>query len=591
MRKTLLLIIFQIIATNAITAQTQTPKWETLVDQNTPHCVVVRDSLVYIASDNGLTIRNLAGKIVNNFPNVNGFPQPVRELTFDANGTLYMIGMNSVIHTFDGKNWATPYPSFKEPFSSAQALGTDQKGRILLQYYKRKLICIAKGNEERDSLPFGQDYEKTNTLIEDKNGRLWCGSDWGLYYREKGKWTKMPDVTPVNEAVEHPQTKDIWFAHEGGGVSCWNGTTLKKYTTNQGLAHNDVPGITVDKNGNLWILTEKGVQEWDKNWKLLAQFNKANGYDLDNSRGNITADKQGNIWVCGRIGLHRFDGQTWTSLFTDGAISYLKSYLSDSKGRLWLGGSVERMACKEANRWTYTKFNIPPSRLLIPLVTGIVETNDGKVWASTAQGLFSYENSDWKPVLPYATEMISALVKAPNGSIYMSTQSGISCYKGGNWQKTNAEHGNVEALLPARNGDLWYAAPFGKGLVRVLKNGTVERIFEGENALPNEWVYCLHEDEKGNIWVGTQRGYAVFDGQTWKATKLYKEILSIGQSADGAIWMGTRREGVYKKVGDKLESYMPEGLPKDFGISASQIRPYKNGISFTFETSLYFLTY
>ena len=51
---------------------------------------------------------------------------------------------------------------------------------------------------------------------------------------------------------------NIWFATQGGGVSKYDGNSFVSYTTEQGLASNNVLSIAEDNSGNLWFGTYGG---------------------------------------------------------------------------------------------------------------------------------------------------------------------------------------------------------------------------------------------------------------------------------------------------------------------------------------------
>ncbi len=97
--------------------------------------------------------------------------------------------------------------------------------------------------------------------------------------------------------------------------------------------------------------------------------------------------------------------------------------------------------------------------------------------------------------------------------------------KGGTWKSFNPGSvlgGNflVSDILAASNGIKWVVRPRGFGLLVFDDGGTIEdtsddqyRVlnnFEGSGGLPSLDVYCVAEDLEGQIWVGTNRGPAVF---------------------------------------------------------------------------------
>jgi hypothetical protein len=92
----------------------------------------------------------------------------------------------------------------------------------------------------------------------------------------------------------------------------------------------------------------------------------------------------------------------------------------------------------------------------------------------------------------------------------------------------------------------------------------------GSGALPSKEVYCIMEDMDGRIWIGTQKGVAVFyapanvfNGGNYDAEKIYVQQDGVTQTLletetiqtlaiDGANrkWIGTMRSGVFLMSAD-----------------------------------------
>lgn len=78
----------------------------------------------------------------------------------------------------------------------------------------------------------------------------------------------------------------------------------------------------------------------------------------------------------------------------------------------------------------------------------------------------------------------------------------------------------VSDILAASNGYKWIIRPRGNALLVFDDNGTLDNTsddrykllnnFPGSGGLPSQDVFCVAEDETGQIWVGTNRGVAVF---------------------------------------------------------------------------------
>jgi signal transduction histidine kinase/CheY-like chemotaxis protein/ligand-binding sensor domain-containing protein len=111
------------------------------------------------------------------------------------------------------------------------------------------------------------------TGYEDSHGRLWIGTRMGLLMLSEGELVP-PDeealrsLSPVYLIVEDPACQ-LWFGTDSG-AGCWDGTTLRHFGTDEGLAGLEANRAAghVDSRGRLWIGTDSGVslyrQELDR---------------------------------------------------------------------------------------------------------------------------------------------------------------------------------------------------------------------------------------------------------------------------------------------------------------------------------------
>lgn len=133
----------------------------------------------------------------------------------------------------------------------------------------------------------------------------------------------------------------------------------------------------------------------------------------------------------------------------------------------------------------------------------------------------------------------------------------------------------VSDILAARNGYKWVVRPRGHALLVFDDGGTITDTgddqykilnnVEGSGGLPTQDVYCLAEDLDGQVWVGTNKGVAVFyvpdaifSGDDYDAQQilieqdgniqilLETEAVSVIK-VDGANrkWIGTQTSGAF----------------------------------------------
>jgi signal transduction histidine kinase/ligand-binding sensor domain-containing protein/DNA-binding response OmpR family regulator len=84
------------------------------------------------------------------------------------------------------------------------------------------------------------------------------------------------------------------------------------------------------------------------------------------------------------------------------------------------------------------------------------------------------------------------------------------------------------------------------------ENGNFDRITIMDG-LSQSSVYCIYQDKKGFIWLGTRDGLNKFDGYSFKSYKnssddpnsiSNNEVISISEDENGLLWIGTRGGGL-----------------------------------------------
>ncbi len=99
------------------------------------------------------------------------------------------------------------------------------------------------------------------------------------------------------------------------------------------------------------------------------------------------------------------------------------------------------------------------------------------------------------------------------------------------------------------------------------------RVFNDRDGLPQNSVEAMALDAQGYLWIGTQDGAARWDGQKWLLLPMPRRnlgnwVVSILQGSDGALWMGTRGDGVQRYKDGKWTHFgPPEGFPDTQAIS------------------------
>jgi len=187
-----------------------------------------------------------------------------------------------------------------------------------------------------------------------------------------------------NQIGELFQDRDgvLWFGTLGGGVSRYDGKTFTNFTIEDGLCGDYVSSIIQDPEGHFWFGTENGVSRYDGQ-----TFTPKDGL-ADGRVGPSFQDQDGNLWFgtyYNSDGITRFDGQTWTTFTTqDGlATNSVASILQDRNGDLWFAG---RGGVSRYDGQVFQTLTIRDG-LRGDYVRHVFEDRSGNIWFSTTRGV------------------------------------------------------------------------------------------------------------------------------------------------------------------------------------------------------------
>src|SRR5580693_9335460 len=144
-------------------------------------------------------------------------------------------------------------------------------------------------------------------------------------------------------------------------------------------------------------------------------------------------------------------------------------------------------------------------------ILSIAQTPDGYLWVGTAFGLSRFDGGRNDPKKPppnqhLPPDVISRLVAARDGTLWIGTANGLASWKNGKLIQY-AELGGLQirALVVDHEGSIWVGSggpPDGK--LCEIWNGSVR--CHPEMGGVTHGVFGLHEDGKGNLWVGLEIG-------------------------------------------------------------------------------------
>lgn len=310
--------------------------------------------------------------------------------------------------------------------------------------------------------------------------------------------------TLKNSCFDNPQKKQVseyireiyedkngvlWFGTNGDGICRYDGLKMQYFTKKDGLAGNQINGITEDKKGDIWLATDNGLSRYDG--KMFTNYTTKNGLS-DNQLLSILLDKKGNIWVGTMAGVNKFDGRKFHKIdlpkLEKAGISRFNqsvawSIMEDRKGNIWFGtdgGGLKKFDGKTF--YTYSQ----KQGLCSNNIRSVFEDEKGLVWLGTQGGGIS--RFDGKKFTNFSTKNglssndVWTIYEDKKHQLWFGTGGGgASRYDGKNFktfkETTGVTKNHVQSIWQDKRGNLWLG--FSGGLYRV-SGDLVENIPAGK---------------------------------------------------------------------------------------------------------------
>ncbi len=352
---------------------------EGLSDTHIFSIFIDREGTIWLATDRGLN--RLRRQIISTLSKADGLAEnEIYPILQAKDGSIY-IGTTRGLSRYKDGEFSQIDLSFADPFKfepSIQSLWEDLDGRLWIGVLGA--LFVIENGKARLLEGIFDGKTTVSAIYSDKFDNIWFGTEnqgivqykdgkvVGKYSTEKGLASN--DVKVIHEASDGT----FWFGTYGG-LSHFKDGKFTNYTTENGLASNSVRSITEDADGTLWVGTYDGGLSRFKDGKFFT-FNTNNGL-FNNGVFATVEDEKGNFWMSSNKGIFRVKKQQLND-FANGEIKYYESFaygkqdgmrttecnggrqpsaLKDSNGKIWFP-TLEGVAIVDPNALEIN--NIPP---------------------------------------------------------------------------------------------------------------------------------------------------------------------------------------------------------------------------------------
>ncbi|WP_154859582.1 two-component regulator propeller domain-containing protein [Cyclobacterium xiamenense] len=416
------------------------------------------------------------------------------------------------------------------------------------------------------SKPQGLKSNLITGLLEDQNGNIWFGTQYGGFSKYDGKnffhYFKKDAPNRAIRTLLEDASGNLLMATQGEGVVRFDGKRFFQFTSKEGLSHDDVYTLVKDSNGNLWMGTlGGGVSKFDGTH--VTTYTEKEGL-VSNIITGILEDKSGNLWFSSyEGGISKFDGTSFSNYTEAEGLStrLVLNAHEDRHGTIWLATEQGINKFDGENFYHYTE----KEGLSSDKMSGILEDQNGSLWFATrGGGVNKFDGNKFTHFTEkegLAINYVACMLEQKNGNLWFGTSGGgVSRYTKGFEQftvKMGLGNDFVSSILEDRSGNLWFGT-FSGGVTKY--DGSQFVHYTTREGLVHDIVRCMVEDKSGNLWFGTLGGLSKFDGQTFtnytKRDGMNSEIvLSILEDRAGDLWLGTHEGGVNRFDGENFTQY------------------------------------
>ena len=470
-------------------------------------------------------------------------------------------GVQSILEDRDGAIWVTRSRVRGVEGSLCRLLGEDLK-------------CFAKDESDGNPASFA------TSLAQDSSGGIWFGCQMLC------RWNGSSISHFMQEQIDHPSgdgvvglaagaAGSVWVAMDGVGpglgVRYFNNSSFASYvvpgfdgaairaisllldrnqtlwvgTASQGLYHihdghadhygaaqgltgDEVNSIYEDREGNLWITTDKGVDLFRD--IPIVSFSSTEGLRGGAEVNSVIARSDNSLWVGlrGALALIRSDSVALTTVADGRPIQDVYAQFADHLGQIWLGVNTTVMAY-QPGKLVAIKGKDGNRLDRIAKIFAFTEDIDGNIWA------VGYDDP----------KHVTHLLRIRDRRVREDTDL-----------SSLVPHAHFLGADPA--GGIWIGT--GDGKLAHYLNGVADIVSNGKSGATAVMMYDFSVDSAGVVWGGTSEGLYRWDHGKLSVMDSHNglpcdEIIAALKDDSGSLWLQSAKCGYMRIPAAELANW------------------------------------
>jgi len=332
-----------------------------------------------------------------------------------------------------------------------------------------------------------------------------------------------------------------------------------------GLSDPTIRSIYQDETNRMWFATHDGLNCFDGNNLREFRQQSDDSITINTHRiSEITGDKKGRIYLRATFGVIEFDLRTEKMRMI---IERNVSTIYNSNGFLWVGSQNTIQRYDTQNSKFSAIYTLPWDALRI---ISIYDDRKGNLWIATQDhGLLRFTVAEQKVIRILNHTHGRNILEDRDGNIWYTTQNDgvfkinpknlqlIKSFKHNPADESTISSGFNRSITQDDKGNIWIGTNNGLSCIE-YKTYNVSRYRNSSfaNSLTSSSILNLYTDNRGTVWIGTYFGGVnyfnpsnqnynyVVSGDNNKPT--YPAIGTFAEDRSGNVWVGSEGGGLYR---------------------------------------------
>jgi len=510
-------------------------------------------------------------------------------LTKDKNGHLWMYNTSGWVFIYDGMyfnpfqylggeklNWVIDILSDRE---GNVWLGTDN-GLLKVEFEEE----VQKAKTTRYLMEDGLVDNFINCLEEDGLGNIWIGTNKGVSLFDGHSFSNISTSNGlIDNTINQIYAEDensVWVLSENA-LNLYNGTNFQNFTSYTGLPSDHINTILKDQKENIWLGSIDGLHKIKVNKDGSISAQEFSNEELSNFEvTNILEDRNGILWLAtdrqGLVkydpngpsyfsfdaiaeidsdanvwfrtegeGVTKFDGKTFETFTNEQGLggNFMYDVFQDRSGDIWFMGSNTLTKYDEQ---FFTQFSAAQGFPSFPTHT-IEEDAMGNLWmGSWNSGVVKFDGSqfihyDKNQGLSNNTGFL--LKTDQKGNVWFGGEK-VDKFDGSSFVNYDLPLGGFMPYFVDENEDLWLGSFNRDGVIR-MNEKEFEHFTINQGLSDNQIFSVVNDTVNHRIWVSTPKGISYLDksspqgsGRTFKKVTSFPAAFDLIEKVDaqGSFW-------------------------------------------------------